>query len=106
MMVKCPLARRREGRLASEEKREGNGNRKRRHDMLALAIILPVVLLVVIPGFLIIFGLSRAAGKEVPRPGDTAPICRPAREREIAVQSQLFRTPDGVRRRLARADYN
>ncbi len=74
--------------------------------MLALGVILPAVLLVVIPGILLVFGLSRSAGKEVPRPGDAGPICGPAREGEIAVQLQLFRTRDGVRGRLARADHN
>ena len=73
--------------------------------MLALAIALPVVL-VILPGFLLILGLGRAAGKEGPRPADTSAMSGPSCERPVAVQLQLFRPRDNKIRRLAKADLN
>jgi len=74
--------------------------------MLALEIVLPVVVLVVIPGLLLMFGLARSAGRRVPRPGDMAPLCRPLAAPQIPGQLQLFRSRDTVWRRVAKADYN
>jgi hypothetical protein len=92
--------------LAGEEKYEGNGNHNRRRRVLALAIIVPVVFLVVIPGFLLIFGLCRAAKKEVPRPGDIAPVRRLVPCRGIVGRRQANRDAHALRRQLARANYN
>jgi hypothetical protein len=92
-----------ENRFAVEEKCEENGKRTRRQHVLALAIGLPVVL-VIIPGFLLILGLGKAAGRERPRPAGTSPISGSPRERPIAVQLQLFRPRDIKLRRLAKAD--
>jgi hypothetical protein len=99
-----PLTQRLEGRLVGEEKCERNGNRRRRHPMLALVIILPVVFLVLIPCCLLVIGLGRAAGVEVPSPGDAASIRRPLADDEIAGQLLLFRTRDFMRRHQAGAD--
>jgi len=94
-----------ESYAAGEEKYEWNGKRRRRH-VLALAIILPVILLVVIPGFLLILGLGRVAGREMPRPGDATPIHGPSHEREIAGQVQLSHTREIIRRQRAGANCN
>ncbi len=69
-------AKRGESRFVGEEKCEQNGNRRRRYQVLTLAIVLPVVL-VILPGFLLILGLGRAAGKERPRPAGTSAMVDP-----------------------------
>ena len=74
--------------------------------MLVLAIILAVVLLVVIPGWLLILGLGRAADLKAPRPGDTAPVRGPSQGREIVRPAHTLRNRDIMRRRLAKANYN
>jgi hypothetical protein len=74
--------------------------------MLGVAIVLPVVVLVVVPGFLFIFGLARVAGKRAPRPGVAEPSRRPAPRRRIAGQTQAARYCEMMRRRLARPDYS
>ncbi len=74
--------------------------------MLGLAIVLPVVLLVVIPGFLLIFGLAGAAGRRTPRPGVAERVRGPMPRRKIVGQTQAARYCEMMRRRLARPDYN
>ena len=73
--------------------------------MLALAIVLPVVL-VILPGFLLILGLGRAAGKDRPRPAGESAMDGLSCEQPVAVQLQLFRPRDNKIRRLAKADLN
>jgi hypothetical protein len=70
--------------------------------MLALIIVLPVVLLVVIPGLLLGFGLGRAADKRAPRPGEARRIRRPSPQ--IAGQLRLFGTRSIMSRRQASAE--
>jgi hypothetical protein len=89
-----------------EEKYERNGYPTRRQRVLALVIILPVVLLVVIPGFLLIFSLGRAAGRQAPKPGDAAPIRRPSPSSQIAGQLQLFGSRAVISRRAANVGNN
>ena len=74
--------------------------------MLVVAIIVAVALLVVIPGWLLILGLGRAADLKAPRPGDTAPVRGPSQGREIVRQTHTLRNRDIMRRRLAKANYN
>ncbi len=73
--------------------------------MLALVIALPI-LLVVIPGFVLILGLCRAAARVAPGPGDAslspAAICSPPATR----RSAFARHAELIRQQLARADYN
>jgi hypothetical protein len=70
--------------------------------VLALTIALPVVLLVVIPGLILAFGLGRAAGKRAPRPGDAQLIHGPLPQ--IAGQLRLFGTRGMISRRQASAE--
>ena len=91
--------------FVGEENCEKNGNPGRRYHVLALAIVLPVVL-VILPGFLLILGLGRAAGKDRPRPADASAMSGLSRERPDAVQLQLFRPRENKIRRLAKADLN
>jgi hypothetical protein len=91
--------------FVGEENCEKNGIPGRRYQVLALAIVLPVVL-VILPGFLLILGLGRAAGKDRPRPADTSETSGLSCERPVAVQLQLFRPRDSKIRRLAKADLN
>jgi hypothetical protein len=74
--------------------------------MLALAIILPLVLLVVIPGLLLVFGLCRAAAVVSPVPGESTPVRRSSRVDEVIARRRAWRNRDVMRRRVARADYN
>lgn len=92
--------------MACEERSGENGNPKRRPRMLAIAVVLPVVALVVVPGILLILGLGRAASREAPVPGDSVQVCRPSYDRQIVGQLQLFRTRDNIGRRLAQVDFN
>ena len=72
--------------------------------MLVLAIVLPVVLLVVIPGFLLLLGLAKTAGKRTPRPGDAERLRRPVPHRKIVAQTQAARYCEMMRRRLREAE--
>lgn len=74
--------------------------------MLALVIVLAVGILIAVPGFVLIFGLCRAAALESPAPGNTAPIRRPSHDHPIVGRTQTWRNRDTIRRRLARANYN
>jgi hypothetical protein len=74
--------------------------------MLVLAVIVAVVVLVVIPGWLLLFGLGRAADLKAPRPGDTAPVRGPSQGREMVCHAHTLRSRDTMRRRLAKANYN
>jgi hypothetical protein len=74
--------------------------------MLALAISLPVVLFVVVPGFLLIFGLCRSAAQEPPTPGDTGPIRRPSSGPRIVGQTDAWPKRRSMRRQMAKANYN
>jgi hypothetical protein len=95
-----------QNRSAGEEHQDGNRKRLRRRHMLALAITAFAVFLIVIPGFLLIFGLCRAASGEAPTPANSPLVRGPVLRLETLGQQEAARSSEARRRLLARANYN